>query len=737
MNILYIRIDSPNRNIMENRKTLLFSFLIFFVLILTTCKKNERGEMPGQKSFTELKVNESFHFQTTESVNVNITIGTKTDIDPYLVSIYTNDPLTGGKLLMKARTNEQLIYENMIKIPCWLKQIFVEVYSRQGVKQTTFIEKTENGFIHEFGQSNTKSSNSLNMSDPGCEDCDVLLSGTGNALIQPGIRYCVEEGASWDGLLKFYNGGELVICGTADIYLHPSTGGGTIYISDSGEVNMDDLYLKNNLLVENYGNLDVASVFTVAFGGRLENYGQINCQAITNYNNSSGILNEGELNPATFVNNLGELTNDGTISAGSYFSNNSTALLQNNCKIVTGLHFNQIGSLNIASGAYLQVDDLFDSWPSSNTQLADQGMIKTKDLEVEGTIAGPANGCARLEVTDNTEIKPAGSLTNNLDLCDENGIEINNGSIGPNVTNCLCYIPITDCNPVGAGDPPINDTDGDGVPDDQDDYPNDPDKAFNSYYPNQTDFGTMAFEDLWPNLGDYDFNDLVIEFQYQMVTNADNEYVDILGLFHIKAMGAGKDNGFGFVLEVAPGETETVTGTVVSGDAVSFNAKGFEDGHSYETVVFVYDAIRSMASWSMINTIHGGNTMEFDTVLITVNFASPQSAIGEPPYNPFIFIGQNRGKELHMVDHAPSSLANVQYFGADADASDPASGSYYKTGAHLPWAIEIPVSFDYPLEKIDILYAHLKFAEWATSGGNTYADWYLDSPGYRDEENIY
>jgi hypothetical protein len=62
-----------------------------------------------------------------------------------------------------------------------------------------------------------------------------------------------------------------------------------------------------------------------------------------------------------------------------------------------------------------------------------------------------------------------------------------------------------------------NDTDGDGIPDNLDAYPLDPTRAFNSYYPNETDFGSFAFEDLWPGYGDYDFNDFVVNFNYKIV----------------------------------------------------------------------------------------------------------------------------------------------------------------------------------------------------------------------------
>lgn len=72
-----------------------------------------------------------------------------------------------------------------------------------------------------------------------------------------------------------------------------------------------------------------------------------------------------------------------------------------------------------------------------------------------------------------------------------------------------------------------NDTDGDGIMDNLDEYPTDPIGAFNSYYPNQVDYSTFAFEDLWPAYGDYDCYDLALKITYQIVTNAGNNVVDL------------------------------------------------------------------------------------------------------------------------------------------------------------------------------------------------------------------
>jgi len=54
----------------------------------------------------------------------------------------------------------------------------------------------------------------------------------------------------------------------------------------------------------------------------------------------------------------------------------------------------------------------------------------------------------------------------------------------------------------------------------------------------------------------------------------------------------------------------------------------------------------------------------------------------------------------------------------------------------LPWAINIPVEFVWPKEKVEIIKGYLKFKDWAESGGSVYPDWYKDLTNYRDESNL-
>ncbi len=285
----------------------------------------------------------------------------------------------------------------------------------------------------------------------------------------------------------------------------------------------------------------------------------------------------------------------------------------------------------------------------------------------------------------------------------------------------------------GSGD----DSDGDGIPDNLDEYPDDNTRAFNSYYPNEVDFVSVAFEDLWPGYGDYDFNDFVVNLNYKMVTNANNEYVDVIIQYQIMADGASLDNGFGLVFNTSPDNVESVTGCIKLGNAVMIDPKGFEAGHTNETVIIPIDNINPIMDGGMANTIPGGKYVQTTVNTVTTHFSNPQASIGTPPYNPFIFVDQVRGHEVHLKDNVPTEFVDEELFGTYSDASDPGSGLYYRSTNGLPWGIETPINFNYPIENADILTAHLKFADWAQSAGVDFQDWYMDKPGYRNDENIY
>lgn len=289
--------------------------------------------------------------------------------------------------------------------------------------------------------------------------------------------------------------------------------------------------------------------------------------------------------------------------------------------------------------------------------------------------------------------------------------------------------------------PEGDDQDEDGVNDDNDDYPDDPERAFNVYVPGINTFGTLAFEDLWPFRGDYDMNDLVVDYNFHLQTNTANKVVQMDATFVVKAVGASGNLGFGFVLNVPSTEIESVSGNSISGNSLTFNANGTEANQSKSVIMVFDDAHQAMgqAPGKFINTEMQSAKVALDTITVTIEFtqAQVQSALGYAPYNPFIFTGRGRGHEVHLPDFEPTDLADTQIFGTGNDDSNPGTGRYYKDNLNLPFALHMPVSFVYPVERQPIHQAHLMFSSWVQSGGLNFTDWYSGKTGYRDNSKLY
>ncbi len=315
--------------------------------------------------------------------------------------------------------------------------------------------------------------------------------------------------------------------------------------------------------------------------------------------------------------------------------------------------------------------------------------------------------------------------------------------------------PSNGCIPLST----IQDADSDGVADADDAYPNDPTRAFNTWFPSENQFGSLGFEDLWPSKGDYDFNDMVVDYRLQTVTNAQNNVVEVFAKYVLRASGASYHNGFGFQLDfVEPSKVVSVSGNAIHGGNIySFAANGLENNQTYANVI-VFDDFYKVMSWPGtgvgINTDPAAPFVPYDTLTVHLQMTQntgemvPDYMMTPDVYNFYIVADQTRGKEIHLADRFPTDLVDATLFGTADDDSDVGgdmvSLKYYKTENNLPWGINIIQGFEYPVEKAPIgkrvptdIEAYLHFIEWAASNGVNYPDWYLDLPGYRNQSLIY
>ena len=254
-----------------------------------------------------------------------------------------------------------------------------------------------------------------------------------------------------------------------------------------------------------------------------------------------------------------------------------------------------------------------------------------------------------------------------------------------------------------------NDSDGDGINDELDDFPYDPNKSFNNFAPSDNENGTVAYEDLWPSKGDYDFNDLVIDYKFNTIANASNLISSIQADFIVKHVGGSYKNGFAFILPVPSSTIQSVQNQVMNAGYASLQSNGTESGVS-ETVIFAFENAMPLVG---------------DTISIVVNLSNSvsKSSLGTPPYNPFIVVDGERSREVHLPDLSPTSKGRI-YLGTGDDYSDPNYNRYFKTERNLPWALNTYSTYTAPPERVSIDRVYPKFITWANSGGTKDLDWY-------------
>lgn len=264
-------------------------------------------------------------------------------------------------------------------------------------------------------------------------------------------------------------------------------------------------------------------------------------------------------------------------------------------------------------------------------------------------------------------------------------------------------------------EPAIIDADGDGIADSNDDFPNDPARAFRSNFPSSGK-QTLVFEDLWPVQGDYDFNDMVVSNNIRYSRDANGHLVDAEVTISLDAAGAGIKSGLAILL--LDGSGQPFSANIISG--VSGDASLDPDNTNG---IIVFNNFVDVQTTRYTNTGMADSWSTPDTVSFTISFNNSAGSANILP-DLYIFRSNERGHEVHLSGFSGSAIADANYFNTNDDYN-----GTYKTANGLPWVLEVitpnGVSFNHPRERTDILVAYPGFQAWAESLGGVSTDWFL------------
>jgi LruC domain-containing protein len=262
-----------------------------------------------------------------------------------------------------------------------------------------------------------------------------------------------------------------------------------------------------------------------------------------------------------------------------------------------------------------------------------------------------------------------------------------------------------------------------------------------SYYPSASEWATIAFEDNWPSIGDYDFNDLVMNYRISEY-RLNDEVIRIKLEGQIAAVGALHHNGFAFRL---PG----ILRSTVDEDAIRYTINDIPQNTSplelarNEAIAIVtndvWDFISTGINCNYYRTEPGCGSdiqMSFSMTLPMTN-AIPSLQMPEFPYDPFLFASDGydhslafglppgRAYEIHLPDKTPTEAFRTDFFGRQDDRSEPQNGRYFVSENGMPWAINVGVEMQYSLEYMDVIYAYPLFSSFIANEGLVDADWYI------------
>jgi LruC domain-containing protein len=243
-----------------------------------------------------------------------------------------------------------------------------------------------------------------------------------------------------------------------------------------------------------------------------------------------------------------------------------------------------------------------------------------------------------------------------------------------------------------------------------------------NYFPSASSFFVVGYEDLYPNKGDYDFNDLTVAYRVQYGLNADGDVVAIQGLAYLITRGSAYSHDWhlGIDLPENTGGTLSCTThfpadyisrgytTTLSQDCSAnnpANTSGNLDLVVFEDTLKLY---RDPAGSLFVNSqsIPGNwNLRYFDgpksEFRLDLAAPTPMSSIMPAPFDPYLHV-LDTNKLVRLLEVDPG----------------------YQDENGYPFGMLLTATWKPPLERSDLGVPYQNFEAFVQSKGATNANWY-------------
>ena len=798
-----------NKNTMGRNieyKCLLPLVLFTVSVLLQGCKDDvfnpEKVKAAYQDRFPVKDIDPAMDWKMTMQVRINISVHEDAGAD-YTICIYDKNPLADNstaKLLVEGAANNQLSFSTIMDCPSTLTYVFVcrtDANNRNVVK---CVPINNNQINASFGSSAvTRAVATRSVKIPTIEtytptrtaaDMEALLEQAIEVSpndyyedYQAGGIYKISQGSTFTGTisraLDSSNPAILIIAGkwepSGSIQLED---GYIVYILKDAGITLSEgstFMMKGSTYFNIFegGNITGAANSTIDItNASMQNYnynaGTIDVQAMTNggggvftvYNAPSGILKVPNYQCSTSGNRLinqgiaelGDthdnlnLYNGGQLTLSTLKGNlinqghATVADTQENCHVENGCYLNITGrfkgNLTLGDNCAATINEYPEVWNKS-IALGNSCMINIDKASFMGTTFIGDTEPSLIKVNTLNNIQLSGNASQGNIYFEFQSFDNSLANDGWRNMNALTYfskwgespvlIPAGDCT--GGGNTPVDS--GSETPADPIPY-------------------TYVFEDNFPLVGDYDFNDVVLDVQTTHHLEKKTNHVKRIQLnVTLTAAGASKALGVGLrIVGISKSDIkEITTGGADRRFQASFNdpynqfsynsGTHMEDGDP-NVVIPIAGEVHNVFGESpgtMVNTGGTGITAHIHTYEIIIELAdqTKTAPLFSKDNLDFFICYQYKSMQQRMEVHL------YEFWGYGATAAGTIQQENLDLAGNNTWAICVPYGFRYPIETINIsrtddptASAYPDFIYWARDRSSS-RDWYMNPV----EANVY
>lgn len=236
-------------------------------------------------------------------------------------------------------------------------------------------------------------------------------------------------------------------------------------------------------------------------------------------------------------------------------------------------------------------------------------------------------------------------------------------------------------------------------------------QTWNSF-PGADTYYLVAYEDLYPQVGDYDFNDLVVAYRVRHGLNANNEVVAIEAIAYLVARGAAYSHDWHLGIRLPSLASGTLAcsistpgsaGPVPCSDANPTTISGSVDATMFADTRAIFPD--PLVYSGFVNTSSGRAYTNGPRAVLTIALDVPLSpgAVGSAPFDPWLRV-RDTGRTVKLLEVDPKYT--------DANGN--------------PFGMLMPGDWRWPYERIAIDSAYPSFRDFVSTRGGSSSNWYAN-----------